>query len=142
MAVTYPGATLYPGLATFPGATADGGAPTLNVTLTASLGPRRHRLGAPVSVVLPRESVELVGPITAYVNGIVTAAFEVAIIASGTRPVAGDWTTPAVVDGLRYLLVGPGTTRPLAVGTYVLWVRHTSTPEVPVLDNAGTVVCT
>jgi hypothetical protein len=89
---------------------------------------------------IPRESVELVGPITAQVteNGVTTqadpATFTVAVVPRGSRPAT--WAAPTVVGGKAYVLVGPGQLD-LIPGRYDVWLRYTDTPETVVV-LAGT----
>lgn len=88
---------------------------------------------------IPRESVKLVGPITSSVteDGVTTVAdpstFSVAVAPHGARPTT--WSTPRLVNGKAYVLVGPGHLV-LDPGQWDVWVRYTATPEVPVV-NAG-----
>lgn len=91
---------------------------------------------------LPRESVELIGPITVDNAGAAVTAFEVAVAARETRPQSADWSAPLVVEAARYVLVGPGTTHPLGAGVHKLWVRYAASPETPVLDDVGTIIVT
>lgn len=58
------------------------------------------------------------------------------------KPAPGDWKTgswdgtqPHQPDGayIAHCLVGPGGTVELAAGQYVMWVRITDNPEVPVI---------
>lgn len=91
---------------------------------------------------IPRESVELVGPITVTDAGVNVAVFEVAVIPRGARPVTADWSLPTVVGTGKFILVGPGTTRPLTPGKYNIWARHVAAPETPFLDDVGTITIT
>lgn len=86
---------------------------------------------------MPRESRELVGPINVTANGVAVVGFEVALIPSDVRPAETDWGPPDVVQGQRWVLVGPGTPRALGPGYYWLWVRYTANPESPVLAYVG-----
>ncbi|HXH79943.1 hypothetical protein [Nocardioides sp.] len=89
---------------------------------------------------IARESVELVGPLTITDNGVAITTYEVAVVAAGSRPTV--WGPPNVVGVNRFVLVGPGTARPLTPGVYRIWVRHTASPETPVMDDVGTIVVT
>lgn len=52
------------------------------------------------------------------------------------EPVGGDWQTASwETAGSNYLarcLVGPGGTIALTDGTYIVWVKVTGSPEIPV----------
>jgi hypothetical protein len=65
-----------------------------------------------------------------------------AFTAVGAKPASGDWqvgswdgTTPRA-DGsyVAQCLVGPGGTIALTVAKYMMWVRVTDNPEIPVID--------
>lgn len=87
---------------------------------------------------IPRESREFVGPLAVTVDGTPTTAYEVAVLADGTRPNASSWRAPDNVGGSLGVLVGPGGTYELAPGNYRIWARVTdANPESPVLDSAG-----
>lgn len=67
---------------------------------------------------------------------------EMAIIADGTEePASGDWKTAAWDSGRARLLVGTGGDIALTNGNYEIWVRITSSPEVPI-RRAGRLVVT
>lgn len=63
-----------------------------------------------------------------------------AFIAGPAAPTSGDWKTASWdTDSSAYpptyraqCLVGPGGTVTLAAGTYVVWVKVSDSPEVPV----------
>lgn len=80
---------------------------------------------------LPRESKELVGPITVTKDDVAYPTFQIAVAAYGSRPVT--FTDPTTVDNLQYRLTGPSTTD-LAPGRYILWAKVTDTPEIPVIE--------
>ena len=88
---------------------------------------------------IPRESVELVGPITVTDDGTPVTDFDVAVLGQGFRPEDTDWATPDLVGSDQFVLVGPGTDRPLVPGVYRLWVRYTANPETPVLDAVASI---
>lgn len=88
---------------------------------------------------LPRESVELVGPITVTDDGTPVTTFEVAVLAANYRPEEADWETPEDVGGDQFVLVGPGTAHALDSGVYRLWVRYVANPETPVLDAVASI---
>jgi hypothetical protein len=86
----------------------------------------------------------LIVPVSARVNGILinpTAdAVAFAFKAEGADPGPADWltgswaaTTPLNNYYQAQILVGPGAGgNILAIGTYVVWLRITDNPEVPV----------
>lgn len=83
------------------------------------------------------ETKEWVGPITVTADGIAVTSFEVAVTAPGIRPAT--WAAADVLDGLRGVMVGTGTSHSLiAGGKYTVWVRYTDVPEIPV-QRCGTV---
>lgn len=61
---------------------------------------------------------------------------DIAIVARDTEPADGDWHT-AAWNGSdtteAKVLIGPDTDLPLTDGVYSVWVRVTSTPEIPVI---------
>lgn len=65
-----------------------------------------------------------------------------------TTPVTGDWKsasweTDATTDPDTYYarcLVGPAGTITLSAGTYLVWVKITSSPEIPVKFAGGLTV--
>lgn len=92
---------------------------------------------------IPRESKELVGPIVASDRGVPVTDFQVAVVLRGSRPSEADWKAPDMVGDVAYVLIGPGTARPLPSAVYKLWVRWSTTaPEVPVEDDACTIYIT
>ena len=91
---------------------------------------------------IPRESVELIGPITVTEEEEVIESFDVALLPVGTRPTEDDWAAPEVVESNYFILVGPGTDLELDPGSYLLWARYTANPEIPVLNETGTIYIT
>lgn len=75
------------------------------------------------------------GLVQSPTGDVVTMAF----MTSG-QPTSGDfktanWETDATGNPTRYFarcLVGPGGTTTLGVGVYVVWVKVTDSPEIPV----------
>ena len=61
---------------------------------------------------------------------------QMAFTVNGADPVGGDWKSATwETSGSIYYarcLVGPGGTVALAVGHYLVWVKVTDSPEVPV----------
>jgi hypothetical protein len=92
---------------------------------------------------LPPEEAHMRMPATSveYIRALVTAdvdvsalPVEMAVTAGSLTPSEDDWES-AAWDGLdARLLVGP-----LTIGTYMVWVRVTSTPEIPVM-RAGQLI--
>lgn len=91
----------------------------------------------------PAESREWVGPITLIVNGEPAEGFEVAVVKRGVRPY-GPWSAAVAAQyrddaGVTRtgsgVLVGAGTERPLAVGSWHVLARPAGTAlEAPVVD--------
>lgn len=86
--------------------------------------------------------------VTATVSG---AAYDptsdtvkMAFTAIDTNPVSGDWNTADwETIGSNYYarcLVGPTGTITLAAGTYVVWVKITDNPEIPILRSGSLLV--
>jgi hypothetical protein len=82
-------------------------------------------------------------------NPTVNGAPDLAFVAEGVTPSAGDWhagewETDATTSPATYLartLVGPtAAAGALAPGTYAVWVRWTDVPEHPVLTAASTLL--
>ncbi len=71
---------------------------------------------------------------------------EMAFTQSG-QPVTADWlsatwetnTTTTQATYYARVMIGPGSSKTLAAGRWVCWVRLTATPEIPVI-SPGTVV--
>lgn len=84
---------------------------------------------------IPSLSVEYVKvPITAGPSGFTSLTVQMAIVADGQDPAGGDWKAAAWVGTSAAVLIGPATTLPLVKGsTYGIWVKITSSPEIPVL---------
>lgn len=75
----------------------------------------------------PRETVEF-QPVAVAVNGVpVTSGVEFTTAAAGTRPTG--WAAPVTLDAQIGVMV-----EGLAPGTWHVWARITSDPEVPVID--------
>lgn len=74
----------------------------------------------------PRETLEF-QPVTVTVDGVaVTANVEHCVTPNGVRPAT--WIAPVTVSGKQGVMV-----QALTPGFYDVWVRVTSSPEVPVL---------
>lgn len=59
---------------------------------------------------------------------------DMAIVPQGQDPVSGDWKSASWVGTSAAVLIGPATSLPLSKGvTYGVWVKITSSPEIPVL---------
>jgi hypothetical protein len=89
-------------------------------------------------------------PVRALKNGVpfdpTGDTVQLAFLPTGSSPTSGDWKTSswevgaAGTQSATYFarcLVGPGGAITLALGVYVVWVKVTDAPEVPVLQ-AGT----
>lgn len=83
---------------------------------------------------IPSLSVEYVKvPVTSSAD-LTGLTVQMAIVADGQDPAGGDWKTAAWIGDSAALLIGPATLLPLTKGTtYGVWVKITSTPEIPVL---------
>lgn len=79
-------------------------------------------------------------PVTA--DGIDVTADPVAMAFTsgfGSSPQSGDWHDAAWDNGNARILVGPGGDVTLFSGRYLIWVKVTDSPEIPVL-RAGYLV--
>lgn len=73
---------------------------------------------------------------------------QMAFLAQGAAPASGDWKTASwYTDSTGTIpvyyarcLVGPGGTTSPSTGTYVVWLKFTDNPEVPVLRATGQLV--
>lgn len=77
--------------------------------------------------VFPRETVEFQGvPIT--IDGVITTTnIEYCVVTPGTRPVT--WVSATTLAGATGFMVSGKS-----VGTYQVWGRVTSSPEIAVID--------
>jgi hypothetical protein len=75
-------------------------------------------------------------PLSIDVEG---AEFELAFTAYGDETDPSEWHAATYADGSVRVLVGPGGAVELAVGDYMVWVRVTANPEIPV-RQAGRIV--
>lgn len=72
-------------------------------------------------------------PVTGPVD-VTSLTVQMAIVPDGQDPAGGDWRTATWIGTFAAVLVGPATTLPLTKGvSYGIWVKITSTPEIPVL---------
>jgi hypothetical protein len=62
---------------------------------------------------------------------------ELAIVADGQTPDVGDWKAGTWIGSSAAVLIGPGTLLELGQGTYDVYVKITSSPEVPVLPSGS-----
>lgn len=62
---------------------------------------------------------------------------ELAVVADGQTPDVDDWKVGTWVGSSAAVLIGPGTLLPLGQGTYDVYVRITSDPEIPVLPSGS-----
>lgn len=67
-------------------------------------------------------------------SDVTSLTVQMAIVPDGQDPAGGDWKTATWISTSASILIGPATTLPLAKGvSYGVWVKITSTPEIPVL---------
>lgn len=85
---------------------------------------------------LVAETKEFVGPLTVVVDGASWGgAFDVQVRQKGSRPIDTDWEAALLLGSDYGVLVGEGTSFPLTAGfRYLVYVRITASPEVPVLE--------
>jgi hypothetical protein len=62
---------------------------------------------------------------------------ELAIVADGQTPDTGDWKAGTWIGSSAAVLIGPGTSLELDQGTYDVYVKITSSPEIPVLPSGS-----
>lgn len=92
-----------------------------------------------MAATIPAVSTEyLHGPVTASVT-LDAQPIQVAFVtpASATPSdttawVGAEWEGTAGTTRTWRVLIGPGTSSPLAAGTYAVWMKLTDTPEIPV----------
>lgn len=73
-------------------------------------------------------------PIVDGPANLTTLTVQMAIVPQGQDPVSGDWKSASWVGASAAVLIGPATALPLTKGvTYGIWVKITSSPEIPVL---------
>lgn len=85
---------------------------------------------------IPSLSVEYVRVPVSGPAGLTSLAVDMAVVPEGQDPDVGDWKTASWSDtgSEALVLVGPVTDLALTKGvTYGVWVKITSSPEVPVL---------
>jgi hypothetical protein len=79
--------------------------------------------------IYPRESVEF-QPILITLDGVtITSNIQTQITAPSARPSSSGWTNAVTLGSEIGLLISG-----LSVGTYEVWAKVTSSPEVPVID--------
>ncbi|MEU8199277.1 hypothetical protein AB0C10_36380 [Microbispora amethystogenes] len=86
---------------------------------------------------IPRSSVEYVpAPVTGPVE-LAELPVHMAILPVGQDPAPADWKAAAWTEdgGQAVVLIGPDTPLDLDKGTYMIWVRVTSDPEIPVMES-------
>jgi hypothetical protein len=62
---------------------------------------------------------------------------ELAVVADGQVPDVGDWKDGAWIGSSAAVLIGPGSSLELMPGTYDVYVKITSSPEIPVLPSGS-----
>ncbi|MFI7125979.1 hypothetical protein ACIBQ1_09815 [Nonomuraea sp. NPDC050153] len=84
---------------------------------------------------IPSISVEYVKvPVLGGPANLVTLDVDMAIVPDGQDPAGGDWKAADWIGTSAAILIGPATLLPLTKGTtYGIWVKITSSPEIPVL---------
>lgn len=85
---------------------------------------------------IPSLSVEYVKvPIVDGPANLTSLAVQMAVVPQGQDPVSGDWKTATWIGTSASVLIGTGSSvGALTKGlTYGIWVKITSSPEVPVL---------
>lgn len=87
---------------------------------------------------IPSLSVEYVKVPVTGPDDLTSLDVDMAILPDGQDPAGGDWKAAAWIGTSAAVLIGPATLLPLTKGvTYGVWVRITSTPEIPVLGPYG-----
>jgi hypothetical protein len=80
----------------------------------------------------PRESVELVGPDIRVDKVLFTDVTKVQLCIMTTAAVRpSGWQAAVAIGPDIGLMIGPGTANVLTPGTYWMWYKVTSTPELP-----------
>lgn len=89
---------------------------------------------------LPAETKEWVGPLHFFIDGIEqVSGVKYTLVLLGARP-GSTFADPFDINGKNGIMVGAGTAFPLTAGeTYRIWGQCTSNPEIPVINNIGTV---
>ena len=77
--------------------------------------------------VFPRETVEFQGVPVTMDGTVVTTNIEYCVVAPGVRPAT--WVSATTLAGATGFMVSG-----YAVGTYQVWARITSSPEIAVID--------
>lgn len=77
--------------------------------------------------VFPRETVEFQGVPITMDGTVVTTNIEYSVVAPGIRPAT--WVSATTLAGKTGFMVSG-----YAVGTYQVWARITSSPEIAVID--------
>jgi hypothetical protein len=76
------------------------------------------------------ETKEVVGPISVAADGVAVTTFEVTLTDGTARPAT--WVTPTTIGSMKGILIGNSTFPLVKDRKYTVWVRFTSSPEVPV----------
>lgn len=84
---------------------------------------------------IPSLSVEYVKVPVTGPTSLTSLTVQMAVVPQGQDPAGGDWKTAAWIGSSAAVLIGTGSTvGALTRGlTYGVWVKITSSPEVPVL---------
>jgi hypothetical protein len=88
---------------------------------------------------IPAISVEYVRVAVTGPTGVDLGELDVAlaVVADGQIPVTDDWKVGTWIGSSAAVLVGPGTLLELGQGTYDVYVKITSDPEIPVLPSGS-----
>lgn len=88
---------------------------------------------------IPAISVEYVKVAVTGPTGVDLTELDIAlaIVADGQIPDTDDWQVGTWIGSSAALLIGPGTDLELDRGTYDVYVRVTSDPEIPVLPSGS-----
>lgn len=85
------------------------------------------------------ESREWIGPIAVTVNGEPATSFELSVIPALNGRPAGPWVGPTMaehgdVGQAAGLVVGPGSSFPLLLGSHLIVARYSNELEAPIVE--------
>jgi hypothetical protein len=95
-------------------------------------------------MVIPASSTEYLHvPVTAPAGADLTAtAVQIAVVAHSANPAGAEWQDATWQDGAARILVGPGTSTPLAPGDYKVWLRVDPPGAEDIVRKAGILTVT